>query len=62
MWTEDQVIDYCVGYTIKEKIIIVLGCAVIAFFVITISLMCYFCRRERRKDFIKVVDSKEDIQ
>lgn len=62
MWTEDQVIDYCEGYTNKEIIIIVLGCALIAFFVVTISLMCYFCRKESRREFIKVVDSKEETQ
>ena len=62
MWTDDQVIDYCVGYTKKEILIIILGCALIAFFVVTISLMCYFCRKKRRREFIKVVDSKEETQ
>ena len=60
MWTEDAVHDYCVGYSTSDVIIISLGCALIAFFAITISLICYFCRRERKRDFMKVIDSKED--
>ena len=60
MWTEDAVHDYCVGYSTSDVIIISLGCALIAFFAVTISLICYFCRRERKRDFMKVIDSKED--
>ena len=48
------------GYSTSDVIIISLGCALIAFFAITISLICYFCRRERKRDFMKVIDSKED--
>lgn len=60
MWTEDAVNDYCVGYSSSEVIIISLGCALIAFFAVSISLICYFCRRERKRNFMKVIDSKEE--
>ena len=61
-WNDEKIDDFCVGYSKEEIWIIVLMCVVISLVIMCIALILFFCRYNKKYEFVEVVDANDNIQ
>ena len=61
-WNDEKIDDFCIGYSKEEIWIIVLMCIVISLAIMCVALMLFFCRYNKKYEFVEVVDANDNIQ
>ena len=60
--SKEKIDDFCVGYSKEEIWIIVLMCVIISLVIMCIALILFFCRYNKKYEFVEVVDANDNIQ
>jgi hypothetical protein len=61
-WNDEKIDDFCIGYSKEEILIIVLSCIVVVLIVMFITLSLFFCKYNKKYEFVEVVEANDNIQ